>query len=632
MTTLPPRNVGNESLAKDQLGQRPSRRYRTTVDPRRRAALAADRNQLRRHARRGRLLRRQRRHAARDQRQPDRQRGRAASCGHSSRPSTLARSTGCARTIRRSGIRRRRRRRHGTLRATTSSMARSAPIRTRRPMKCCSSRHAPRRPGDLCLRRQQPRPAAPDVAHQQHDGRGYGSLGQTWSMPRVARVKGHIDPVLIMGGGYDPAPKMSVPAGTPTIGRGVYVMNMRTGARLGWLPTDYSVPADVTIVDSDGDGYVDRVYVVDVRAQLYRIDIEDAPAAPSRLSVAITKIAALNDGTGGTDGTRKVFFAPDFGDHAQLHRASVRHRRSRETAADTTNDRFFLIKDTRVAKGEPTSVSLITEADFADVGNAPVRDRRGLRLCARDQWRKGYQPADYVWRHHLLLDQSAAAAGAAAVASRSQSAPTRCRWCAGSDRPKSDRRRPSALAGVGYVDVGRGKLVPFVIGGGDDKNSAIEASARASRFLLSESVRSGSWRTATARVRARQECDASSQRLTTRLGSLNCCRSGAFAAASVICPPSPQEPLESGVDCTSCQRSVRQAFGGRGFSLACGLQAFRNRRQGSVAAAWNGRGRSGRSPRQLDAGGSEAACSGRWQPRGAHRRAGHLADGSVAGC
>ncbi len=25
----------------------------------------------------------------------------------------------------------------------------------------------------------------------------------------------------------------------------------------------------------------------------------------------ITKLAALNDGTGGTDGTRKVFFAPD---------------------------------------------------------------------------------------------------------------------------------------------------------------------------------------------------------------------------------------------------------------------------------------------------------------------------------
>ena len=79
-----------------------------------------------------------------------------------------------------------------------------------------------------------------------------------------ARIKGSTDPVLIMGGGYDAAAEDASPAGATTIGRGVYVINMRTGARLGWLATDYSVPADVSIVDSDGDGFVDRVYVVDV--------------------------------------------------------------------------------------------------------------------------------------------------------------------------------------------------------------------------------------------------------------------------------------------------------------------------------------------------------------------------------
>ena len=29
----------------------------------------------------------------------------------------------------------------------------------------------------------------------------YASLGQTWSMPRISRIKGSTDPVLIMGGG-----------------------------------------------------------------------------------------------------------------------------------------------------------------------------------------------------------------------------------------------------------------------------------------------------------------------------------------------------------------------------------------------------------------------------------------------
>ena len=65
--------------------------------------------------------------------------------------------------------------------------------------------------------------------------------------------------------------------------------------------------------DLDGDGFVDRVYVADVRAQLYRVDIEAADGtAITPASWPITKIAALNDGIGGTDGTRKVFFAPDL--------------------------------------------------------------------------------------------------------------------------------------------------------------------------------------------------------------------------------------------------------------------------------------------------------------------------------
>ena len=142
----------------------------------------------------------------------------------------------------------------------------------------------------------------------------YSALGQTWSMPRVSRVKGRAEPVLIMGGGYDTVAEDASPALSTTKGRGVYVMNMRTGALLAKLDTDFSVPADVTLLDTDGDGYVDRAYVVDVRAQLYRIDMESAAGRSTRADgLGITKIAALNDGIDGTgtNGTRKVFFAPD---------------------------------------------------------------------------------------------------------------------------------------------------------------------------------------------------------------------------------------------------------------------------------------------------------------------------------
>ena len=153
-------------------------------------------------------------------------------------------------------------------------------------------------------------------------------------------------------------------------------MNIRTGEVLGWLPTDYSVPADATVIDSDGDGYVDRVYVVDVRAQLYRIDIEDAAGNPREpFAWAITKIAALNDSPTGLTGSRKVYFAPDAV-ITRNYTALLFGTGDREKPLlTTTNDRFFVIKDPKVTKGEPTSMSLITEASLAEVSSANTAGR-----------------------------------------------------------------------------------------------------------------------------------------------------------------------------------------------------------------------------------------------------------------
>ena len=112
------------------------------------------------------------------------------------------------------------------------------------------------------------------------------------------------------------------------------------------------MPADVSIVDSDGDGFVDRVYVVDVRAQLYRIDIEDAAGTQRPVSAwHITKLAALNDGTGGTDGTRKVFFAPDVV-LTRNYSAILFGTGDREKPlTGTTNDRFFPVQRHACRKG-----------------------------------------------------------------------------------------------------------------------------------------------------------------------------------------------------------------------------------------------------------------------------------------
>ncbi len=304
----------------------------------------------------------------------------------------------------------------------------------------------------------------------------YASLGQTWSMPRISRIKGSTDPVLIMGGGYDPASEDASPAAATTLGRGVYVINMRTGARLAWIPTDYSVPADVSIIDSDGDGYVDRVYVVDARAQLYRLDIEAADgAARAPADWRITKIAALNDGAGGTNGTRKVFFAADAVLTRNYSAVLLGTGDREKPLTDTTNDRFFLIKDTRVAKGEPTSVTLITEAALTTIGSAGASaDEQGCVYPLASNGEKVInQPITFGGITYFSTNRPLPAGGGSCT--RSQSRAYQLPLVCGVPTYRNlvgDGLPPSPV--VGYVDVGGGKLVPFVIGGGGETNSSIE--------------------------------------------------------------------------------------------------------------------------------------------------------------
>ena len=253
-------------------------------------------------------------------------------------------------------------------------------------------------------------------------------------------------------------------------------MNLRTGERLGWLPTDYSVPADVSILDSDGDGYIDRAYVVDVRAQVYRIDIEDALGnARDPTAWVITKIGALNDGTLGADGTRKVFFAPDMVITRNYTALMFGTGDREKPLAMTSNDRFYLLKDTKVTKGEPTTVTLITDASLATLGvSGAGTDAEGCAYSFATNGEKVInQPVTFGGITYFSTNRPLppGAGSCSRAQNRAYSMPLVCR------PPKSrdlvgDGLPPSPV--VGYVDVGGGKLVPFVIGGPNDKNSSIE--------------------------------------------------------------------------------------------------------------------------------------------------------------
>lgn len=114
-------------------------------------------------------------------------------------------------------------------------------------------------------------------------------LGQTWSVPVVAKIKTSATEttrVLIFGGGYDDDQDIDdAPLTDDEIEEGklVFIVNADTGAVL-WKSSAIStlsmnaVPADVAVLDLTGDGAVDVIYAVDMRAQVFRFDISGSGA------------------------------------------------------------------------------------------------------------------------------------------------------------------------------------------------------------------------------------------------------------------------------------------------------------------------------------------------------------------
>lgn len=184
----------------------------------------------------------------------------------------------------------------------------------------------------------------------------YSALAQTWSMPKPVVVSSSASqtPIVIMGGGYDPAEDTNTSGG---IGNRIYVINGDTGALIKEMTTAYSVPSDVTVVDVDGNGEPDRAYVSDVRGNLYRVDFPTSGSlldAASWSATSAVKIASL----GG-----KVFFAPDVVVTRAFVAVLVGTGDREKPLLNVTADKFLLVKDN---VGSPRATPL-TVADLTRV-------------------------------------------------------------------------------------------------------------------------------------------------------------------------------------------------------------------------------------------------------------------------
>jgi len=138
---------------------------------------------------------------------------------------------------------------------------------------------------------------------------GATGIGQTWSIPAVALVKGYstTTPVIVMGGGYDICEDAdtSTPAcGSPN-GNKIFILNADNGTLLASFDTIRSVASDVAMVDVDYDGYVDYAYAADLGGNIYRVNFIDTDKDALAAADWESHKVAYTNGAG-----RKFFFPP----------------------------------------------------------------------------------------------------------------------------------------------------------------------------------------------------------------------------------------------------------------------------------------------------------------------------------
>ncbi len=147
----------------------------------------------------------------------------------------------------------------------------------------------------------------------------FKELAQTWSKPIVTyiKLKGYESrPLLVFGAGFD-TNKDNLILSNDNEGKGVYIVDAETGTRV-WSLTpnskdmsflgDHSIASDVTLLDSDYDGYDDRIYFSDTGGNIWRVDMPTSDPRDSKQPWTYFKFASLASSTPTSD--RRFFYKP----------------------------------------------------------------------------------------------------------------------------------------------------------------------------------------------------------------------------------------------------------------------------------------------------------------------------------
>ncbi|MEN8196842.1 MAG: PilC/PilY family type IV pilus protein [Pseudomonadota bacterium] len=241
----------------------------------------------------------------------------------------------------------------------------------------------------------------------------FAELGYTFSTPRIGKVRtaSGSRPALIFAGGYDMNKDDRTTVGTDDKeGNAIYVVDAETGALIwkargaggGSSSTVFehqllvdSIPSTVSIADTDGDTYTDRILVGDTGGNVWRADLAGASTADWKL----TLLAALGrhaTGASGKTDDRRFFHRPDLvptKDGIGAFDAVLIGAGDRPDPLDVggvASNYFYMIKDRHVIPGG----GIDTDIQHADLGDVTDNCLQVGGACAVD--------LTFGWRLQML--------------------------------------------------------------------------------------------------------------------------------------------------------------------------------------------------------------------------------------
>ncbi|MCG9745614.1 PilC/PilY family type IV pilus protein [Shewanella sp. Isolate8] len=140
---------------------------------------------------------------------------------------------------------------------------------------------------------------------------GFTDMGQTWSTPVVTKIPGSDKPVVVFGGGYNQGYDSGV--GSNSVGRLVYLVDAETGnlihsfganGNTSLAGIEDSIVGSIATLDSNSDGYTDRLYAADLGGNIWRMDLPSA----EKSTWSGFKFAELGGSIASSD--RRFFYEP----------------------------------------------------------------------------------------------------------------------------------------------------------------------------------------------------------------------------------------------------------------------------------------------------------------------------------